>query len=390
MGDRATTIKDINHFHELRLGRGGSSEAPALYGRGYEDMPSQWSLYAYHRGELGAPDIDDEPRVRIGKRMEALIADEVAHVKGWDLKTQMDGNDPRQLYVVHQDPALNMGCTVDRYVIEHEDGPGIIECKNRDYLQWVNNYTDEDPSARDLIQLCHQFACHPEIKWGCIAALVGGNDLKIYTIKRADVEDGIADVEARWRDHWRRVREDDEPDLTGDEVPDWLRVHEEKLLATDEEDVIKIEDEDPSPDDESPPKTFDAYVSDYREAKDKRSFYEKIEKGARAYILQRIGEHGVGASNRFRVGLKFSAVKASVVTVPNELIEAAWAEVMSKDQGRTIDAIKNWQKETRKAGVRVTMNIVDAVRPETHKDATPAALKAGMDAQAPLKKGSKK
>ena len=394
---KSTIIKNDRHFHELRRGRGGSSEAPALYGRGYENLPSAWSLWAFKSGKLDMPEIDDDPRVRIGKRMEAVIAAEVAHQTGWDLRTQIEdkGHSARQLYVEHPDPALKMGCVVDRYVIEHEDGIGLIECKNRDYLQWVNQYTDDDPSARDLIQLCHQFACHPDVQWGVIAVLIGGNTLKLYPIKRADVLDGIADVEARWADLWRRVKDGDEPELTGDEVPDWLRVHEEKLLATDETDVIEIRDPGLGATDiiaaehgVSPPKTFDQYVEDYKVASERRKEYEKIEKDAKAHILQRIGEHGVGQSNRFRVGLKFSHVKASMVTLPagvqTEIAYVLDGELPSKARdvlGKLID----WHVVTRKAGVRVTMNIADAIRPETHRDATPEALKRAMDFQAPLK-----
>ncbi len=367
-----TVMKSESEFAQIHYHYGGSSYSGALFDRGYADMPSAWSVWAWFSRLLDdvGPDEDTNARVRLGKAMEPVIAGEVAFQKGWDLIDGLDYHQPEEdqthvvipdpddyrIFVHHPDETLPIGCTVDFYVREHEDGPGIIECKNRDYLQWVTSYTDDDASIRDQMQLAHQLACHPEIQWGAIAALVGGNDLKVYVYKRADLADMITDIEAKWRELFLMVKEKREPILTGGELPYWLAAHDERLGLT--EDALAIGTESIVDD-----MTFDDMASEFLDAAERRKHYEKIEKLRKAQIVQHLDEHSRARSNRYQVRASYSNVKGKSLTTAD----------LEKAGGKIV---------IRKPFIRVTLKFDDD--PMTAQAPTEAALKAGMDAQAPL------
>jgi hypothetical protein len=367
-----TIMKNEADFARVHREYGGSSYSAALFDRGYQDMPSAWSVWALFSGKLEdiGPDEDTNNRVRIGKAIEPVIAEEVAFKMGWDLLEgafyhadeqgwELSPSDPinaSRIYVHHPDETLKIGCTVDRYIREHEDGPGIIECKNRDFMQWIENYTDDDASIRDQIQLAHQFACHPEIKWGAIAALVGGNDLKLYRYKREDLTDMIADIESRWRWLFSKVDAKEEPPLTGLELPNWLKAHEDGLGLTQDE--LTIND-----DLVGDGMTFDQLAEEYQEAGSRRKHYDKLEKQRRAQIVQHLNEHSKARSNRYRVFAKYSKVKGKSVTIAD--VKAAGGEL-----------------EIRKEHFRLTLNFKDDAMTDQGKP-TAGEKKAAKDFQAP-------
>lgn len=374
---KITVMKTEADFAEIHQNYGGSSYSAALFDRGYADMPSAWSVWALFSGKLEdvGPDEETNARVRIGKAIEPIIAGEVAHKMGWDLIEGYDYHDvdlltipleynEGRIFVHHPDKELKIGCTVDRYIREHEDGPGIVECKNRDFLQWVENYTDDDASIRDQIQLAHQFACHPEIQWGAVAALVGGNDLKIYRYKRADLQEMIDDVESRWRWLWGKIESQEEPTLTGGELPNWLRVHDEGLGVHEE--ALPI-----GGDTVADGMTFDQLAEEYLDAVGRRTTYGKIEKERKAQIVQHLQEFKFARSNRYKVRASYAKVQGKSVTVAE--VEAAGGELV-----------------IRNAHIRVTLKFDDDPMTEQGSpSASPrpsqSALKKAMDAQAPLK-----
>ena len=366
-----TIMKTEADFAEVHKNFGGSSFSAALFDRGYGDMPSAWSVYAQFSGlleDLG-PDEETNARVRIGKAIEPVIAAEVAHKMGWDLIEGYDYHeqleptdlDQQRIFVHHPDAELKIGCTVDRYVREHEDGPGIIECKNRDFMQWVENYTDDEASIKDQIQLAHQFACHPEITWGAIAALVGGNDLKLYHYKRADLQELIDDIESRWAWIWRKIDAQEEPTLTGGELPNWLNAHDERLGLTEEK--LQINE-----DTVADSMTFDQIADEYIEAGKRRKTYDKVEKTRKAQLVQHLQEHKVARSNRFKIRATYSNVRGKSVTLKD-----------IQDAGGKL--------EIRKPHIRVTLKFDDD--PMTDQGPAPKpstdAKEAAANFQAPLK-----
>lgn len=327
-----TTIKITgpDHWHQLRREHGGSSEAPALFGLGYADMPSRWSLWALKTGKWQPDGLEASDRVWFGQELEAVIARAVTRQHGWDL---VDTNE----YVTHPAEIFKMGATVDRMVVEHEDGPGIVETKNRDYLQWSDAYTDTDASVRDKLQLAHQMACMPEVTWGCVAVLVGGNTLKTYTYKRGDLGEMIMQVEEAWRTFWLDLEAGHEPSLTGDEIPPWLKVH---IHVWEPEDELEITGEDSD--------SLDAIITKYLASDALAKVEAKVAKECKAAILQAADENGRVRTNMHRIKINPSQIKEST--------------------------------STRRAHVRATIKAEVDPRPK----ADPDALAAGFASQAPL------
>lgn len=193
-----------------------------------------------------------------------------------------------------------MGSTVDRYVVEHEDGPGIVELKNRDFLQWRDHYDETDASDRDKIQLAHQMACNPAIEWGAVACLVGGSDLKVYIYRRDQLSDIIADVENAWRAFWKIYDANIEPMLTDErELPYWMKatIDKERLPAKE----LEGEEWD---------KMILLYMACDARAKDN----EKTAKKLRAQIIQGVDRAETGFTDKYWVNLKYSQVAESVST----------------------------------------------------------------------------
>lgn len=340
-------------WRALRRMYGGSSEAAALFDRGYQNMPSAWSLFALKTGALPEIDYgDDDQRIRIGRRMEAVIAAEVHHVTGWDIIDNTETATGERVYITHPNKDLRMGCTVDRWVREHEDGPGIIECKNRDYLEWVDAYTDDDASIRDRIQLAHQLACQPEIAWGMIAVIVGGNDLKRYVYKRADLAAIIADVEDRWRWFWQLVDAGQEPELTGGELPGWLQAHDVILAGTTRMEPMRLDADGTA--------GFDDIVAAYLSSDGQAKQHAKVAEAAKAKIVQALDEHPAGRSNRYRIRATYSPVAESVVTLPPNLKCACLEASTLLNDSEFADDLYNaaeWSVVTRKASVRTLLKI---------------------------------
>lgn len=333
--EHARIIPDEATWLLWRNIQGGSSDSPALFDHGYANMPSAWTLWALKSGEISAKELwkEDDDRAWYGKELQGLTARAVTRKMGWDL---IDAG----LYVYHPDATTRMASTVDFYCTKHEDGIGIIECKNRDYFRWLDDYTETEASIKDQIQLAHQFACHPKIKWGAIAVLVGGNELKVYPYQREALEHMIDDIETEWRLMWQRVADKDEPALTGKEMPNWLKVHLEDLGKIEE--PVEL------------PSSLNSTIAAYNHAKEELKELNKVKSNAEAEILQAMQTRGAGISNVYRVGIKYSEVAEST--------------------------------SVRKAHVRKTITIKtnDFERTEADPEVTAATIQAGIDAQAPL------
>lgn len=327
----------------LRARYGGSSEAPALFGLGYESLASPYMVWALKCGIVQPPALDDDDRVFFGRELEGVIGKAVARKHGWELRRA-------EFYAVNE--AHRMGATIDFEVVSHPDGPGIIETKNRDYIAWRRSYSETEAADRDKIQLAHQFACIPEMEWGCIAVLVGGNEIKTYPYTRAELVPCIADVKAAWDDLWRRVRDRDEPPLTASDVPTWLRQHPESnggALVLDHPDTALVEAIG----------NYPLFQAQEREAK-------KRAEAARAIILQAAGDHGAIVTPEHRVAIKRSTVKPTVVTLPKEL-----RSDLAKGDPEAIAAAAAWAQTTRETSVRTTITIDANDAPARDPEAPP-------------------
>lgn len=183
--------RDRQHWLELRAGVVTSTEVSALFG----ESPYLTAFELWHRkksGDLG--EIADNDRMKWGRRLEASIAEGVAEDFGVDVRNLQE-------FATHDD--VRMGASFDYEIIgtlAHEPltgdrrlvdlydefGPGVMEIKNVDGLAWRNNWTRGEVAeapAHIEIQLQAQLDCLCR-EWGCIVALVGGNEAHVIIRKR--------------------------------------------------------------------------------------------------------------------------------------------------------------------------------------------------------------
>ncbi|MGX0133061.1 YqaJ viral recombinase family nuclease [Cupriavidus metallidurans] len=200
-----------------------STEAAALF-----DVSPYTTEYKLHHTKLGKiipDDISGVDRVKWGNRLESAIAMGIAEDHGIIVE-------PFKVY--KRIPELRMGSSFDfqitgivdgfaadtyarRMFLDH--GPGIMEVKNVDGLQFRRTWTEdgEDIEAPPHIefQVQHQLEV-ADVPWSMIAPLVGGNTPKVV-IRQRDTEIG-AMIRERVAHFWARVEAgvSPEPDFEKD------------------------------------------------------------------------------------------------------------------------------------------------------------------------------
>jgi len=99
-----------------------------------------------------------------------------------------------------------MLANLDREVVGHPDGPGILEIKTASYHsapQW-----EEGVPVAYQCQVLHQLAVTGHA-WAEVAVLIGGQDFRIYRIERD--EEKIRDLTEREAQFWQMVALDQQP-----------------------------------------------------------------------------------------------------------------------------------------------------------------------------------
>lgn len=187
-----------------------STEAAALFGAGvYVKTP--YELFHLKAGTVAAPSFEGNERTRWGNRLEDAIARGIAEDLGLIVE-------PFKVYV--RIPELRMGSSFDfkitGLVEGHEDnearrmfaahGPGIMEVKNVDGLQFRRTWMDDGETIEAPVhiefQVQHQLEV-ADLGWSIIAPLVGGNTPR--PIIRLRDRDAGAAIRAKVADLWSRI-----------------------------------------------------------------------------------------------------------------------------------------------------------------------------------------
>tara|TARA_Y100000310_G_scaffold242266_1_gene246406 strand:+ start:175 stop:1209 length:1035 start_codon:yes stop_codon:yes gene_type:complete len=322
----------------------GSSDLPTLLGEGYAGS-TYWSVY--HEKKQPEPNLDDDlsisNRMWWGRQMQKIIGAAIVREHGWTLK---EGS------TLVVDEERRISATNDFDVVHPERGPGIIETKNRDWLFWRDHYTEDKAFVYDEIQLAQQLLLHPKHDWGMIAVCVGGNELREYPYTRAELEQHMTAIKDAALEFWRRFEEDDEPAITFQDIPAWVLARGPELAGPEEPFELPgdITDEGTA-----------AALTVWRNSIPIRKQADKMEKAAKAAVLQAMGDHR-------RAHFPGFIVKQSRA----EIAERVCTEEMVGDV-------------LRKASIRTTLTIEELTSDTTKGKPTEAELRAGEAAQAPLK-----
>ena len=200
-----------------------STEAAALFGAGAY-VKTAYELFHLKAGTFPAPEFDGNERTRWGNRLEDAIARGIAEDLGLIVE-------PFKVYMRIID--LRMGSSFDflvkGLVDGHEDnearrmftahGPGIMEVKNVDGLQfkraWVDNGETIEAPIHIEFQVQHQLEV-ADLGWAIIAPLVGGNTPR--PIIRVRDRDAGAAIRSKVAEFWQRIQAGAEPapDFTKD------------------------------------------------------------------------------------------------------------------------------------------------------------------------------
>jgi predicted phage-related endonuclease len=199
----AQIIKSEQHWHELRAKTVGSSEIAALFDA--SQYLTKFELWHRKKGNLSG-DFEDDERKFWGRKLEPAIAAGIAEQRGWKL-IKPEG------YYPHPTVA-SMGCTPDFFIEDPARGLGVMEVKNVDYIQFRRSWTGSEPPLAYILQLQDQLAC-TALQWGCIAALVAGNDPEAFVYDRH--VQAIARIEQAVISFWKSIADNVEPPVVSDD-----------------------------------------------------------------------------------------------------------------------------------------------------------------------------
>lgn len=180
--------KDESDWLAMRASNVNSTDIAALFG--LSPYATEFEFWHRIKGNV-VVNFQENQRSKWGKRLEASIAEGVAEDKEWKLR-------PMKEY--WRDPTLRIGSSFDYAIIESFHQPsleagaihaevikdlGILEIKNVDGLQFRNGWIVDDDGNIEApphieLQVQHQLML-TGLPVAHIAALVGGNDVKLLT-----------------------------------------------------------------------------------------------------------------------------------------------------------------------------------------------------------------
>ncbi len=139
-----------------------------------------------------------------GTTLEPIVAQEYSLRSGFKV---------RRVNAVLQHPSVPfMLANLDREIVAHPEGAGILECKTAGHYS-AKHWEDGVPEWYQL-QVLHQLAVTGR-KWADVAVLIGGQDFRIFRINRD--EDMISNLVQLEREFWKLVEEDIPPPADGSE-----------------------------------------------------------------------------------------------------------------------------------------------------------------------------
>lgn len=268
-----------------------ASQVAGLFNR--SPYVTKWMLY--HHFKEGLPiEADENDRMSAGKYMESGIlawtADEL-HLDVW--------HNEHQVYSVHAD--YPVGCTKDAEIRDPNLGPGIVEAKNVDFIVYKTEWDADHAPPHIEIQLQAQMLV-TGAKWGVIAALVGGNDLKLYRrLPNEELQQAIVSEAIQF---FEDLDKDNEPDALGDamELPGLTWLYPEttpgKIVSFDDMGQMEV-------------------VENYLHHSKERLAHDKLEKAMKAKLLELGQDAEIVNVPGYEVMIRKTEQKPTVVACPH-------------------------------------------------------------------------
>ena len=169
-----TIINPANREEWLALRRSDvtSTQSAALFG--LSPYGTAWELYQEKIGAL-SDEIEPNERMTWGTRLQDAVALGVAQDRSLRVRRI-------NTYWRHSDEP-GMGASFDFEIVDHADGPGLMEIKCVDYIAFRDTWLDEEAPPHIEVQVQHQLEVANR-SWCLLVALVGGNTVKAIRIER--------------------------------------------------------------------------------------------------------------------------------------------------------------------------------------------------------------
>lgn len=178
---------------EARTQSLGSSDAPVV--AGVSPYKSPLELYYQLRGDLPRYTDEETQAQRIGSRLEPVIAEMAAEDLGIKIRRCPTRQHPKHPFMV---------ASLDFEIVNHANGPGVFEIKNRGASKPFDALPDDI-----ALQVAQQLAVTNR-EWGIVAVLFGFGTLKTYEVERdRELEEYLIELEARFM---LRVERGEPPD----------------------------------------------------------------------------------------------------------------------------------------------------------------------------------
>ena len=262
------TVKEIpitnkQDWLENRLLDVTSTEVSCLFN--LNPFKSEFQLYNEKKDKLVVH--SDSERMKWGRLLEKSIAEGCAEQQGWDIE-------PFNIYMTN--PDTRMGSSFD-FKITSGDEVGIMEVKNVDGYIYRTKWDDDgngNITAPPVYELQLQAQLHvSNINWGCIVALVGGNEMKLIMRSR-DKEVG-QEIETKVKEFWDKVKSGTPPKINYEIDADYVMKNfcntaDPSLICNADEDIDKLVDK------------YHTVNRDYNAAK-------KLKDSVKAQILEKSG-----------------------------------------------------------------------------------------------------
>lgn len=283
-------------WHELRLRNIGGSEIAGLFDLQQPYQLSRYGLFMI-KSKRAKDTFEGNDRTEWGNRLEDAIAQGAAEDNGWIIRKGGYFSDPT---------TSGLGSTLD-YIIESDpeyDGPGALEIKNVDGLVFRQKWIDDEPPLHILLQLQHQLAASG-FKWGVIAALINGNELRIYKYEaRPNL---ISDIRARVSQFWQDVADDNVPPVDGTDNTTAII----KAINT----PVTMEVKDVSEDDE-----WKEIAEGYLRTQAEKKEAEDAHKIWKNRLMEKAGTCKKLEGHGFRVSVSVTPEKPDRIAKPGEII----------------------------------------------------------------------
>lgn len=190
-------VRDEAHWKDLRAQHVGGSEVAALFGEHAQITP--FELWHRKAKNIPEPDLSDNERVMWGSILEPAIAAGVSKKRDWTV---------RKVRRYLSNPEVGLGGSLDYEVVAQANrGPGVLEIKTADWLV-AKQWEDGEPPLSYMLQVQSYLALTGR-SWGCMAVLVGGNDLRLFEYERRPAT--IQIIETKVREFWQSIRDGKEP-----------------------------------------------------------------------------------------------------------------------------------------------------------------------------------